>query len=316
MNVWQFLGLPEGHRPREKTVQLVKHREQANQSKLKLPVIGQTKKDGVYCMLVYSQEKMGFFGRSGLPLSNLEHLRHGTEHNDGDCILISELCNKHFALEELSGIVNPNRSNPLTDEEFQKMQDCELHVHDYVPLADFIKGSCRLPYEERNAIAFYSCAQMPSLAVLHVPSATLFSEGAVEEFSNSCILHEEEGAVFKDPSAGWVAGRKDHTVTKIVRGVHYDLEIVGVEEGKKGKRLGMVGNLLVRWREYGREDGKVVVLPVDGKYTDAQRIAWLKEPEQVVGKLLHVKALQIGSKGALRLPKGQEVRVDKHLPDL
>lgn len=320
MNIFEFLGNPASARKSDKVVQLVKHREQVPASKLVLPQYGQIKKDGVYCMIAIKFKSVKLFSRTGKLFKNTQYLEEMLEDwlqassvkSDKD-VIISELCNEHFSLEELSGLINPNRTKPLNEEDAEKLQDSDFFLHDLLEAHEVLNGISGATYRTRFEEVRDKYSRMTGCTVL--PICTLYTDGEVEDFARNAIEAGEEGAVFKDPHANWVAGRRGSEMTKIVRGVHYDLEIVGVEEGKSGKRLDMTGNLLCRWRMYGNPEGEEVIIPVDGKYTDEQRIQWFLQPHLVVGKILHVKALQLGSKGLLRLPKGQELRVDKYKAD-
>jgi len=134
-------------------------------------------------------------------------------------------------------------------------------------------------------------------------------------FFNAIVETGGEGTVQALPDMPWKAGYKNHAKTKRVRGVDYDLEVVAIEEGK-GKRAGMAGRVIVLWRSGGIASNARKRLAVDGRFTDEQRIHMLQHPEEYIGKIVHVHALQIGSAGALRLPKIRSFRMDKFVADL
>lgn len=319
MNIWEFLGLPAAHRPEGKTVQLVKHYADVA-SKVKWPQIGQIKKDGVFAMIVINRQpehgSMGIFGRTGKQLMSCEHLLptgHMAEYMH--VAIIAELCCDLCSLEELSGIVNPNRKKPLTPDQERYAASMYFAVHDMVYLSELVEGRSERSYIDRIRDL------KRHLDVLdyrwhRIPCVQLNSEEEAAEFAEKCIARKEEGMVGKDPHEGWLAGRKNEVAWKLVKGVDYDLLVEGVEEGE-GKRAGMVANLLCRWRLYGKADGELVRIPVDLKgHKDSQRIEWWENPALIVGQIVHVHALCIGSKGALRLPKAHEVRIDKTEADL
>jgi hypothetical protein len=80
----------------------------------------------------------------------------------------------------------------------------------------------------------------------------------------------------------------------------------------------MVANALCEWRDYADLDRPIRVIPIDlGKgFTDERRIELWLDQAQIVGKIVEVHALQLGSKGSLRIPKVNSIRVDKTEPDL
>lgn len=315
MNIWEFLGLPAAHRPEGKTVQLVKHYADVAH-KVNYPVLGQVKKDGVFALLVLNgPEGFGVFGRTGKALMSCDHLIPKKVPYGIRVAIIAELCCDLCSLEELSGIVNPNRKKALSPEQERYAAAMYFAVHDMVYLSELIEGRSERPYITRIH-DLKRHLEVLEYKGYRLPSVQLNSEEEAAEFAEKCIAAKEEGMVGSDPQAGWIAGRKNEVKWKLVKGVDYDLEVLGVEEGK-GKRAGMVANVQVRWRLYGAPDGEIVRLPVDlAGHDDNQRREWWEDPSLILHKIMHVHALCIGSKGALRLPKAKEVRIDKDQPDL
>ena len=322
MNIWNFLGLPSDHRPEDKTVQLVKHFADV-EKKITYPVIGQRKFDGVFALLVCDGNGVGIFGRTGRLFTGLSRMLPKIMPK-GRVVFIAELCCDSCSLEVLSGLVNPNRKREDTPEEVELRKHFYFAYHDMLYLSELIEGESKRPYSlrlldlERHTL---DLADLPG----YIPTSTELKDAEeCHAFSDMRIAMDCEGAVFKMPNEGWIAGRKNHVQTKEVCGVDFDLLVTGMVEGK-GKHRGMVGKLLVRWLPYGipftgvpsgapsscfTED-----LPVDGCFTQKMRQAWW-DGEQICGKIVHVHALQIGSKGALRLPKVKAVRIDKTVADL
>jgi hypothetical protein len=313
MNIWEFLGFPSDHRPEDKTVQLVKHHEDVIK-KITYPRIAQVKKDGVFALVVMDKSKVAIFGRTGRELQSVQHLCPEPSYGNGRVAFIAELCCDTCSLEELSGIVNPNRKKPLDMQQQWYINDAYLTVHDMVYLSELIVGHSYRDYNRRYMDMVNTlCGINHCMSVIACTQCDTAEE--IEEFSKECIADGEEGAVFKDPEAGWVAGRKNEVATKIVKGVDFDLQVTGIKEGK-GKHSGMVGKLVVRWCHYGTQEGITRLLPVDGCFTQEMRKAWFADPSEILGKIVHVHALCIGSKGALRLPKVKSVRIDKTVADL
>lgn len=316
VNLWQFLGLPPDHRPEDKTVQLVKHHEDVIK-KVAYPRLAQIKKDGVFALVVMDGVRTAVFGRTGKRLSSVEHLHPTVKAGSlpmGRVAIIAELCCDVCSLETLSGIVNPNRKKPLTEAQHQAIQQAHFAVHDMVYISELIDGVSERPYGER-LIDLSRTLRHLDFTGYRLPAYTVSSEIHADGFAADVIAEGEEGAVFKDPEAGWIAGRKNEVATKIVKGVDFDLEVITIEEGK-GKHSGMVGKLIVKWRPYGDLKAEWLGLDVDGCFTQDMRKEWFKNPELILGKIVHVHALCIGSKGSLRLPKVQCVRIDKTEADL
>jgi hypothetical protein len=313
-NVWEFLGLPANHRDSDHIVQYVKTYDDLDPTKVCWPRIAQPKEDGVYSLLVMPQQGVvGIFGRTGNQLSCVDHIMPKLSGNL-PVLVIAELCCDRCSLEELSGIVNPNRVNPLNEKQIACLPHMYFVAHDMLFLNEFIDGySCR-GYERRER-SMRGYMDYIFMAGRLVQSTVVPSYDAWMVYTEELISFGKEGSVSKDPGGTWTSGKQNEVQVKEVRGVDFDLQVIGIEEGN-GKHSGMVGKLLTRWRMYGRPEGAAVALPVDGRFTQDMRKAWFANPELILDKIVHVHALQLGSKGSLRLPKVRVVRIDKTQADL
>jgi len=300
---------------RQHPVQLVKHYDEISdgaRKNMQWPAIAEVKYDGVYALIVMTSDKGAqFISRSGKPLyfeqnylpelfecsAFMQALR------DGYCF-ISELINPALSLEELSGMVNPNRVTPWDN---ILMMTSDFVVHDVIPVGALLIGADLDAYVQR-VHWFPSVVPQQNTPTSKVVS----SEFEWQEFCDSVINTGSEGAVLKQLHAPWIAGHKGWHVTKEVRGVHLDLRCVGWTLGK-GKRSNQIGAL------YFEYNGKLFSADLGKGWTDAKRDALTARAvgfnDEVTGKIFHVKGLQISSKGVVRLPKVQEERIDKHVAD-
>jgi len=319
-NVFTFLGLPATHRTGQKITQHVKNYDEVPKSKKHFPLWVQIKKDGVYALIVKrGDDKVKLFSRTGKPYTNTDHLHFRMRHLP-PAVYIAELCIDECSLETLSGIVNPNRVKPCSED--QESLKCLMYpaFHDMIPLSDFMQGHCFISYNYR-----YQNLQevLPSyLTLLDIQCLTCETE--LDEHVTECIAAGEEGAVFKQPDEGWVAGHKGYRQMKKVRGVDYDLTCIGWEEGT-GKYKGKIANLLFRWK------GDKIIKAMLGKgwthedaeemyqnctYQDMVDMPGYMHKDSPVDQIFQVYALQESSKGKLRLPKVGERRHDKEVSDI
>ena len=302
-NVFEFLGLPKAHRPISKVVQLVKHYDEVPDSRKSFPLIGQVKRDGVFAMQVSYQGRHAIFGRTGLQLTNVSHV---IRDYLPDGVYIAELTCNLMSLEQLSGCVNPNRVEPLSEDMACKAKFFQMEYHDLINLSEFVNGHSSRCYSERHS-GLEDRAHRSNC----IQYTVVTCEEQLQEFADYCISRGEEGVVFKQDT-GWEAGHKGWRSMKIVRGVSYDLECTGYEEGT-GKYAGKVANLLFRW------DGGKTIKAMLGKgwtHGDAEiMFSSVRHGLSPVGKIFKVTALQESSKGVLRLPKVREQRHDKVKPD-
>jgi len=316
MNIFELLGLHSEHRIKDKVTMKVKHWDEVPESKKPRRGVyyGQIKKDGIFCHVVKYEGAYYFFSRTGMKLTNTNTLLHqlmlwGESLHDG--VYMTELCCDSCSLEALSGIYNPNRTKPLSEDQDQWRLSSYLAFHDYVTIDEFIAGRSQADYGHR-----YSLLKGMMPLELYIIPVDLLHHDDVREYANYQIKHGEEGAVIKRVCEVWVAGHKGYRAMKIVRYADYDLECIGVEEGT-GKYKGKIANLIFRWKK-----GKTVKAMLGKGWTheDAEDM-WQKyngfaDPGYPIGKIFQVYALQESSKGKLRLPKVGELRFDKTEADV
>lgn len=300
---------------RQHPVQLVKHYDEISDSarkNMQWPAIAEVKYDGVYALIVMTSDKgVQFISRSGKPLYFEQKytpslFRYGAfiqALREGYCF-ISELINPELSLEELSGMVNPNRVAAWDN---TSMLNADFVVYDALYVTDLVKGKTAVNFDIRSyrVHSLLPKRNTPLQKLVH-------SELDWQEFCDSVINSGSEGAVLKQLHAPWIAGHKGWHVTKEVRGVHLDLRCVGWTLGK-GKRSDQIGAL------YFEYNGKPFSADLGKGWTDEKRDALTARAvgfnDEVTGKIFHVKGLQISSKGVVRLPKVQEERIDKTVAD-
>lgn len=313
MNVFEFLGLDVNHRGSNKVVQLVKNIKEVPQNKICYPLIAQIKVDGVFAMMVVHQGKAAIFGRTGKQLSNTSRLVSDFMENEVmDGVYIAELWSSICSLERLSGVVNPNRTNTLIDDDI--VDTFFMSYHDYLTIDEFVQGYSNKVYAQRHG---YLKDILQDEVILDYEYVHSFNDAM--DFASELIGEGYEGAVFKDISAGYTAGHKGSNAMKIVRGVDFDLRCIGYEEGK-GKYSGKISNLLFEFTNRLTEEPDVIkaMLGKGWSHKDAEEMLWNAVENTIdspVGAIFQVTGLQISSKGLIRLPKVGEKRYDKEEED-
>lgn len=304
----------KNRRDPENSVHKVLNIDEVDERKLKWPAIIQDKEDGVYAAFIVSAGEVLIVSRTMRPLQNVQHLsrspgqfiRPGCQEG----VFIAELVQPELSLEELSGILNPNRVEPLHVD----MRGWALRIrpkfHDFMDLQSWVFGFDGVEY----------LARFDELAArLSNPQADLVRSRMTTDLANfeeqaaAVIANGREGVVLKQLDAPWIAGKKDFNYTKRVRELHVDLRCTGATYGK-GKRAGLIARLHFEYK------GKPFAADLGKGWNDGRR-AELTEAFELdslwnpVGKVFHVKALQESSRGVLRLPKVMEMRIDKEVPD-
>lgn len=318
MNIYEFLNMPSRG---TKVTQLVKHFDEVPESRKEYPYYGQVKKDGVHCIVVVDKfGSVGLFSRTGKAFTNVEHIKALILHNGWpEGVYMAELCCDKCSLEVLSGIVNPNRKKGLDIEQLHYLGYSDLFIFDFLSVGAFKAGLTHAPYKVRHRLVRELIGNFANV----LPYQLIWDEEQKAAFTKKCIDDGEEGAVYKHVSAPWVAGHKGWHQMKEVRGVHYDLECIGYEEGE-GKYAGKVANLLFKWK-----DGKTIKAMLGKGWThdDAEEMYNIIKDfvphftnvdivGNPIGAVFHVYALQESSKGKLRLPKVGEKRIDKVVADV
>lgn len=316
-SIWHYLtgrGARLEHRPQEKTVMKLKHWQEVNKDgklhkQVSFPLAGQVKKDGVYAGVLVTATEVIVFNRTGRVMQNCELIaRDFKQANVPQGIYIGELCNRFCSLEVLSGIVNPNRVNDLSDEQAELAQNLWLYVHDAMTVEEFITGQTAANYFQRHLLLQSNLMACPLLHASLLPYIKLHDVYEVERFAQKCIDAGEEGAVFK-PATLWEAGHKGWRMMKWVREVSYDLLCVGFEEGT-GKYTGKVANLLFKW-----EGGKTIKAMLGKGWTHDDAARLFNDHSQFLQRVFRVRGLSDSSKGVIRLPKVMEERHDKTTGD-
>ena len=314
------LGKPELARDLEKKFTMfVKNFDDTKWGKkLAFPATSMEKLDGVCGLVFVHKGLVKAFSRTGRVLNNVDHLLEPFKHHLvtlNDKVFMVEVCNSSLSLEQVSGIVNPNRNKPLEEDlEEVWLSDSFLGAYDLVHYKNFIEGKETETFTNRLKYLLQLCHS--TYLNLDIPDfVTVDNEEEFESHFQQIVDSGGEGVVLVQENSPWIAGYKNHHKTKKVRGYDVDLEVLDVIEGT-GKHKGMAGKLLVRWRKFGLLENKAVKLPVDGRFTEEERILMLENPTHYIGSIVYVHALQIGSAGSLRLAKVRSFRIDKDFADL
>lgn len=313
--------LPSG-RTDSNLFQKVKHLDELSGKGLKYiesakSLIVQKKEDGVHCAIVvqpyFDTFRIGLFSRTGKAFTCVQPLvvflkKQVHEDNLRSGVYFGELVNEYLTLEELSGLVNPNRTKEPEPELARLVKEFQIRLFDHVTLAEYLDGHSSRPYWHRLQACETRLYTPPWSLMRQVDTMVLMNLGEADRIFNEWVSAGHEGVVIRNEEAPWQAGHKGHNAIKRVRAVSYDLLCIGAESGK-GKREGIVAKLLFRWR-----DGKTLKADLGKGWTDDKRPR-IEDSETLVGGVYRVYGLQDSSKGLIRLAKVGERRIDKTEPD-
>lgn len=281
----------------------------------------QQKFDGVFAAIQRSTGKV--FSRTGkeffIPQDSklAEHLRYlnkqyedaGVEYPED--YILAEVVATDLTLEELSGLLNPNRKQEW--DVAAKQANWQLHLHDWVQLD--AEGCCNLSYHQRLLELGYLVkenAHIAIVATLELPDTKELAQQWLDNASKNLIAEGAEGVVLKDPLGTYQKGKRSKQQLKLVREHTEDVRIVAAEYGK-GKRE----KQLARFRCQSLDNPEMqfwsdLGAGWDDEARDAMTYAYEQDPSTVLGTVWVVKGLQKSSTGkAVRLPKLQYRRFDK-----
>ena len=229
---------------------------------------------------------------------------------DGELLVLDE--NDLFILDRKTGngILNKAVKGTISPEETKRVR---FECWDMIPLEDFKKGICEIPYFDRldvlrERMNVVHKGQVNSLiSILHTETVGSYAE--CEEIFNEALTNEEEGIIVKNGDSPWEDKRSKYQV-KMKAELEADLLVEGIVEGT-GKYKGLIGSLSCTTK-----DGTLKV-NVGSGLLDEQRKC---DPEDFIGKIITVKYNEkIKDKNSehwsLFLPIFQELRLDKTVAD-
>ena len=250
----------------------------------------EVKLDGVRVItIVRADGRVDMFSRNGKELVNFPHIaeqisavikKHGTTKNV-DFVLDGEVMSSSF--QDLMKQVH-RKDNVQAN-------DAVLHLFDFLPLADFEKGSWDKGQEERSAMLYYWHKtykdEMPNVAVVGHELVDLDTkEGSkrFKEINQMAIDGGYEGIMIKNPDAPYECKR---TVSwlKLKPFIEVSLSVTAVEEGT-GRNVGKLGALVCE----GEDDNRSIRVNCGSGFTDSDRDTFWDARETLIGQVVEVRA--------------------------
>jgi ATP-dependent DNA ligase len=296
---------------------------------IKYPALVQTKMDGMRANIIIDGEgRVDVRSRNGKQISLDRHFDefvmnvfyksptlksldvfHGAV-LDGELLVLDE--NNLFILERKTGngILNKAVKGTITPEETARVR---FECWDMIPLEDFKKGICEIPYFDRLDVlrermeGVYNAQEDHLIGILKTETVASYAD--CEEIFNEALEAGEEGVIIKNGDSPWEDKRSKYQV-KMKAELEADLLVEEVQEGT-GKYEGLVGSLSCTTK-----DGNLKV-NVGSGLSDEQR---KMDPNDYIGKIVSVKYNEkIKDKNSehwsLFLPIFQELRLDKSEAD-
>ena len=296
---------------------------------IKYPALIQTKMDGMRANIIIDADgKVDVRSRNGKQISLDGHFdrfvmqifhKSATLDNlddfhgavlDGELVVLDEAENKILDRKTGNGILNKAVKGTITSEEAARVR---MWCWDMIPLEDFKKEYCAIPYFDRLAVLNERMDEVFNVQEKHLvnilPALPIDNYEQAEVIFNDALANGEEGVIVKNGDSPWENKRSKYQV-KMKAELEADLLVEEVQEGT-GKYEGLVGSLSCTTK-----DGNLKVNVGSGLTDDDRK----KDPDEFIGKIVSVKYNEkIKDKNSptwsLFLPIFQELRLDKSEAD-
>ena len=247
----------------------------------------EVKLDGVRVLAVCKGGKVELFSRNGKQFHNFEHIVKEIEAvlaekpAPYDCVLDGEVMSADF--QDLMKQVHRKDGKQATDS--------VLHLFDFIPLADFLKGSWDKPQTYRSNLVKYWVLENESI-LKHVQAceweevdlSTEEGNKRFVELNKTAVDGGYEGVMIKDVDAPYEC-KRTHSWLKAKPFIEITLTVVDVEEGT-GRNAGRLGAVIVE----GEDDGYNYRLNCGSGFTDSQRDEFWTQRADLIGQLIEIRA--------------------------
>ena len=247
----------------------------------------EVKLDGVRVLAICRSGKVELFGRNGKQFHNFPHIIAEIESvlavkpAPYDCVLDGEVMSKDF--QDLMKQVHRKDGKAATDS--------VLHLFDFIPLEDFLKGSWDKKQTDRSNYVKYWVLENEDL-LKHVQAcewedvdlSTTEGNKRFVELNKTAVDGGYEGVMIKDVDAPYEC-KRTHAWLKAKPFIEITLTVVDVEEGT-GRNEGRLGAVIVE----GEDDGYNYRLNCGSGFTDAQRDEYWTERASLIGQLIEIRA--------------------------
>ena len=290
-------------RTKKTLVQLALEVTKAKPQKLVFPMLWSTKLDGNYCIALKHQGTIGIYSRTGESYVSMKHIKSELYDVMGDdTLVIFEAYIDNTKHSVISGHCRDTK---------EQHTELTARCHDYITLTEFINGGTEEYFDRYFALVdllhgnpeLKHCIVVDQVAVHSIEDAMVLTKEVWANGGEGGVLRSIHGLYAGGLGCPVVGTKRSEDIVKLKQSVTYDLEVIGMNRGKKGKYSETLGTLVCRWK-----DGKT--LPVSGM-TNVQRNLWWNDPSLIVGSIIEVKAMTNSTYESLREARYKSTRFDK-----
>jgi len=247
----------------------------------------EVKLDGVRVLAVCRGGKVELFSRNGKQFHNFPHIIKEIENvlsctpAPYDCVLDGEVMSADFQ----------DLMKQLQRKDGKKANDAVLHLFDFIPLSDFLKGGWDKPQTYRSNLVKYWVLENNDI-LEHVQACewedvdldTLEGQERFVALNKAAVDGGYEGVMIKDVDAPYEC-KRTHAWLKAKPFIEVTLEVKEIEEGT-GRNEGRLGAFVCE----GIDDGKDIRVNVGSGFTDVHRDDYWNHRSDIIGNLVEVRA--------------------------
>ena len=245
------------------------------------------KLDGVRVITIIRGNKVEMFSRNGKQFHNFGHIIAEIE-----SVLVSKPAPYDLVLDgEVMSADFQDLMKQLQRKDGKKATDAVLHLFDFIPLEDFLKGGWDKTQTTRSNYVKYWVLENQDL-LEHVTACewedvdldTTEGQERFVELNKQAVAGGYEGVMIKDVDAPYEC-KRTHAWLKAKPFIEVTLEVVDVEEGT-GRNEGRLGAVVCT----GVDDGKDIRVNVGSGFTDDNRSVFWSSRNDLIGQLVEVRA--------------------------
>lgn len=255
------------------------------------------KLDGIRCLCFIEGTGITFVTRKGKKIFTLDKIKqeiHQKWNYEGDIILDGELCIVENGIEIFSGISSLFRRKDYT------IENPLFYVFDYYTVSSFNKG-------DLDDIRYKIKYLWLKMQLQYFKYIRILDQTFLENPKQLQIPINWEGFIIRnnDPTEF----KRSDNLLKVKEFFEEEFEVLGINFGSmviEGKEFDTAGSLMISYK------GNIV--NVGSGLTQNQRLSWIKNPENIIGKIITVKYFSesIDKEGniSLRFPILKGIRKD------
>jgi len=261
--------------------------------KIKYPIYGQPKLDGMRLLSFLNDGKYSNTTRTGIPHTTSPHIYKAFDSLTAEDMAIDGELYSHG--EDFGDVMRLCKNDDDASEE-----ELKLWIYDIVLLGEIGEA---MPFERRLKFleTFSNSLEGKNLPFEFVETVKLSNEDEVKEYHDKCVDAGYEGIILRDPSAVYTFSARNKGLIKYKKWLDEAFTVIDVIPSEKRPSQGKLLCLL--------ENG--VIFPCSIKRSHKEREEILKNKHKYIGQKAEVRFLEYTKDGIPRHARCVGFRLDK-----